>query len=99
MICTHAVQCYYQHFYCCLLSFVPVSCHSVFMLVRLIFFFLLFVQMKKKEEKRQKKCFMVFYFQTLHYMTTSPKEKPTILAQKMAHVRCRRVGGRQLKEK
>ncbi|KAK7087621.1 tectonic-like complex member MKS1 [Littorina saxatilis] len=37
--------------------------------------------------------------ETVHYMTTSPKEKPSVLAEKMAHVRCRRVGGRQLKEK
>ncbi|KAK7505914.1 hypothetical protein BaRGS_00002636 [Batillaria attramentaria] len=37
--------------------------------------------------------------ETVHYMTNSPTEKPSILAQKMASVRCRRVGGKQLKEK
>ncbi|XP_076452479.1 tectonic-like complex member MKS1 [Babylonia areolata] len=37
--------------------------------------------------------------ETVHLMTTSPKETPSVLAEKMAHVRCRRVGGRQLKER
>ncbi|KAL8615771.1 hypothetical protein ACOMHN_040266 [Nucella lapillus] len=37
--------------------------------------------------------------ETVHYMTNSAKESPSVLAEKMAHVRCRRVGGRQLKER
>ncbi|KAK6183795.1 hypothetical protein SNE40_002424 [Patella caerulea] len=37
--------------------------------------------------------------ETLNFMTTSPKEKPTLLAKNMAHIRRRRIGGRQVKER
>ncbi|PVD32888.1 hypothetical protein C0Q70_08335 [Pomacea canaliculata] len=40
-----------------------------------------------------------FQDESVCYLTTSANEKPSKLAQKMARVRCRRVGGRQLKEK
>ncbi|ESO97860.1 hypothetical protein LOTGIDRAFT_228399 [Lottia gigantea] len=37
--------------------------------------------------------------ETLNYMTSSAKEKPSNLAKNMAHIRRRRIGGRQAKER